>query len=233
MVQLLLGAVATAVNPAELVAESRASHAKLGVNDDSARRVRVFADGRTQVDVVVGKRTPEYGGVYARSASDSLVYALRGPLGEPLAHPMDDWRDKRMAGAAPESVAVIEVRKGSRGYALQRAGGSWRFASGRTADSGRVADLLNALKTVSAAGFPRRGQSDSLDFRTPIARVRLRAKSSRLLMDLEFDSTAAGIWARPVPAVRPIARDRSNAFRIESWTLATLTPAESTLYRKK
>jgi Domain of unknown function (DUF4340) len=220
----LMGLVDTS-RSTELVAEQRSSHARLGVDADSGERVAAFAHGKPQLALVSGKRTPDYGGVYVRSATDDATYALHGALADPLARPLDDWRDKRIVAVVPESVATVDVQRSGRGYTLRRSGTAWQFTSGKRADSSAVSTLLGDFRDVRATGFATRAQSDSLDFSKPQRRSRLLSKSSRVLADLVFDSTAAGTWVR--------ADSGGPAFKLDAWLWGRLSPPESTFAVKK
>jgi hypothetical protein len=50
-------------------------------------------------------------------------------------------------------------------------------------------------------------------------------KDSKPLLTLAFDSTASGIWVRPDTG--------STIFRLESWTVDRLTPADTAVRVKK
>jgi hypothetical protein len=208
----------------ELVAQRATSHPRLGVTADSGRRLRVASHGRTLLDLVTGKQTSDYTGLYVRRSGEDAVYALHGNLTNALRHGVDDWRDRRIAAVPPESVATVEVQRGARSYALRRTGSGWRFASGGPADSAAVASLLNEYRELTASGFATPAQADSAHFDRSRRRARLLAAGDRPLLDLRFDSTASGVWAR--------ADSGGTVFRIDSWTLNHLIPADSTLRPK-
>ena len=220
----LIGLVDTA-RSTELVAEQRTSHARLGVDADSGETVAVYAHGKPQLQLVSGKRTPDYSGVYVRTTTGDATYALHGALADPIARPLDDWRDKRIVAVVPESVVTIDVQRSGRSYGLRRAGAKWVFTSGRPADSSAVSTLLGDYRDVRASGFASRTEAGAIDFGKPQRRARLLSKSSRVLADLVFDSTAAGDWVRA---------DSSGAvFKLDSWLWGRLTPPESTFVVKK
>jgi Domain of unknown function (DUF4340) len=221
---LLEGFVDTA-RWSELVAESRTSHPRLGVGPDSGRRVRVVSKGRTLLDLTTGKRTAGADGIYVRRTAADPVYAMHGTLAAPLARELDEWRDKRIASVEPESVATIEVARGPTSYTLRRSGNVWKFASGRPADSAAVANLLGEYRALTATDFATPAQAESTTFTRPRRRARLLASGGAPLVSLRFDSTASGAWAR--------ADSGGPVFRLDTWTLNQLAPAESTLRVKK
>ena len=220
----LMGLVDT-TRSTELVAEQRASHARLGVDADSGETVRVYAHGKPQLQLVSGKRTADYGGVYVRTTTGDATYALHGALADPIARPLDDWRDTRIVAVAPESVATIDVQRSGRDYGLRRTGARWEFTSGRPADSAAVSTLLGDFRDLRAAGFASRAQASSLDFGNPQRRARLLSRSSRVLADLVFDSTATGDWVR--------ADSGGAVIKLDSWLWGGLAPPESTFAVKK
>jgi hypothetical protein len=225
LVHDLLGALSDTSASSELVPQSKSSHERLGVSADSGRHVRVAARGKTVLDAVAGKRTPDFNGVYVKLANQDAVYAWRGSaLGEAVTRSADDWRDKRVIAVAPESVAVIELRRGTRTYTLTRDSTRWTLG-GTAADSLAVAGLLDQYRALDAAGFATAAQMDSANFTEPFAGIRLLAKGGRALGALPFDSTASGVWTRVDSA--------ATVYRLDPWRLPQLVPADSTLRQRK
>lgn len=222
----LLSALADTARPTELVAENRSSHERLGVAPDSALHVTVRsrAGARPALDLFAGGRTSDYGGVFVRRPDGDAVYALRGTLFESLTRAPDDWRDKRIAQVAQDSVARIEIQRGIRSYALARSGKAWTL-DGKPADSAAVASLLGDYHDLRASGFPSRAQADSIDFQKPKAATKMLSAKGTPLVALRFDSTASGMWAR--------ADSGGPVYKLDSWIWSRLAPAETTLAAKK
>jgi hypothetical protein len=207
--------------PAELVAQSAASFARLGMDSAAARRVRVWRGGQAVVDVLVSERGPDSRSAYARLPGDSAVYVLAGPLAAIARRQLDDWREKTIATVVPESVTVVELERRSRRVVLRKAEGGWLLGSAR-ADSAAVQRLLERYRALSAAGFPTTGQRDSI-FRGRLwRRALLRGAGGATLLALEFDSAAAGVWVRRPGAVR------DSIYRINTWDADELVPVDST-----
>lgn len=223
-VHSLLTALVDTARTTELVAEERTSHERLGVSSDSGQFVALYDHGHPALRLVVGKRTSDYGGVYLRRENANEVFALHGSLADALTRAGDDWRDKRIASVAPDSVATIDIERGGRTYTLRRAGSRWSLESGKAADSSAVASLLGNYRSVTASGFASRAQSDSVSFAKPTMSARLLNKEARPLVSLVFDSTKAGKWVR--------AEAGGPVYRMEDWTWGGLAPAESTLVAK-
>jgi uncharacterized protein DUF4340 len=221
----LLTALADTAAGGELVAERKASHPGLGVDDSAGSRVRVKAQGKTLADLVVGKRSSDFSGGYVRMAGQEPTYMVRGQLVEVMTRTPDEWRDHRIAKVLGDSIAQIEISRGRKTYALSRRDKSWELTPGGPADSAKVGELLTAYSSVEATGFASRAQSDSARFSSPDRRARLVRKDGTPILTLLFDSTAAGFWVRP---------DTSKTiYRVESWTADRLTPADTALRAKK
>jgi hypothetical protein len=224
LVTELLTALADTSASGELVAQNPASHDRLRVSTDSGKRVRVISHSRTMADLMAGKQTTDYGGIYLRRAGEPNVYAVRGTLATALGRPADEWRNHTIASTAPESVTTIDIRRGSRSYGLRRKGSGWTFASGTAADSAAVSGLLANYRDIKAAGFSSKSQEDSLKSARPRRTARLLNQRGAPVLSLTFDSLASGIWVR---------HDSGGpAYRLESWTADQLTPADSTLRKR-
>ena len=217
----LFTALADTAPPSELVAERRASHAGLGVDSVKGTRVRFFGKDRTVADFVAGHRTPDLGGIYLRRSGQDVSYLVRGGVAAALDRSGGEWRDRRIGGVPAESIATVDVSRGTRSYTLRRSGGRWSFASGAAADSGAVAGLLGSYRAIEASGFASEAQADSAHFARPDRRVRLLRTDGKPLLTLLFDSTDAGFWLRPDTA--------RTVYKIESWTADHLAPADTAL----
>jgi Domain of unknown function (DUF4340) len=208
----------------ELVAERKASHAGLGV-DSTGTRVQLKKSGKALADLVVGHRSEDFSGGYVRQTDQEPTYLVRGQFTELVTRTSDDWRNHQIAKVPADSIARIEISRGTRRYVLQRNGKGWELLPGGVADSTRVGDLLTAYSSVDATGFASAVQEDSAHFSAPDRRARLLRKDGTALLTLVFDSTAAGFWVRP---------DTSKTiYKVESWTADRLAPADSSLKIKK
>jgi hypothetical protein len=233
----LLKAIHDSAVAADIVARNPASHVRLRVTEDSGRRVRIVQGKRALVNLVAGKQTTDWDGIYVRQAGQPSVYVVRGVLATALARPADEWRDHTIASIPPDSVAAIEIRKGPRSYTLRRKGSGWVFGSGAAADSAAVAGLLANYREVKATGFATARQADSLRFGRLRRQARLLGKGGAPLLTLEFDSLASGIWVRVQPNERPARTGGGNTpgagigevYRMDSWTAEQLAPPDSAL----
>ncbi len=207
--------------PAELVARSPASFARLGIDSAAARRVRISRGAEVLLDVLVSERGPGPQSAYVRLPDDSAVYAQRGRLGEIVRRGLDEWREKTVALVTPDSVGEVELMRGTRRTLLQRRDGAWRIGAA-AADSAAVGRMLERYRIVSAAGFPTVAQLDSA-FRGRVdRRVTLRDRSRAVLLALEFDSGAGSYWARRPGAAQALV------YRFNTWDVDEMVPADST-----
>ena len=218
----LFKGLADSARQTELVAESKASRERLGVAADSGERVRVVSGSRSLLDLTVGKRTPDYSGVYVRRTNEDAVYALHGLLADPLAKALEDWRDKHILSVSPDSVGTVEVKRGTGSYTLKRSGSTWSFV-GNTAkvDSTQVGYFLGSYRDLNASGFASTVQTDSIRFGKNARHAKLMSKAGATMASLTFDSTASGNWVK--------ADSGGPVYKLDSWTWGQLTPAESTL----
>jgi hypothetical protein len=223
-IQELFSALADTARRTELVAGRSASHSALGVDSAKGAKVRIVRGDTTVADLVQGKRGPGLDGGYFRAAGDSAVYLVGGNLAQVLERSQDEWRDRRIAGAAADSVARIEVRRGRRSYSVRRDGAGWALESG-PADSAAIAALLADYRQVEAAGFATKAQADSARFSRPDRKAALLRADGGPLVTLAFDSTANGFWVK--------ANGDSTVYRVDTWFADRLTPADSTLRVKR
>lgn len=208
---------------AELVAQSPTSHAQLEVDSAAGKRLEMIKGSKALLSLVVGGHGPGFQGVYVRRPAEPTVYLIQANLGNPVERPLDDWRDKEVVAVNPDSVREIRVQRQKGAYQLRRGEGGWRFAAGAKADSGAVRRMLEQYRHFQGAGFPTRAQEDSIHFTRPTRRLTLVGASAPLA-DLLFDSTSAWWWVRRA--------DGGYTYRVESWRLDQLFPADSTLKAK-
>ncbi|HWC74962.1 MAG TPA: DUF4340 domain-containing protein [Gemmatimonadales bacterium] len=225
-VEDLIATLGESVRP-ELVAHSKTSFMRLGVDSTASRRLRVLAKAsqRALLDVIVSAQGVGFEGTFVRRPGDSAVYSWPGRLGELVRRSVNDWRDNVIATVATDSVRRIEVTRGTRHYVLRKESGHWRVGDA-PADSAAAARLVAAFKTVTASGFPTPKQLDSA-FRANDRierRVTVFGAGTKPLLSLDFDSTSNAFWVRRSTA--------PTIYRLNTWEADQLTPADSTLRRR-
>jgi len=216
--------------PPELVAQDSSSFRRLHVDSAGGRWLRLRRSGKVQLELVVGGRGPDFESAYLRRPGDTRVYLWRGRLGSTVDRTLDDWRDKRIAALALDSVAALEVVRGKERYALTRAGKAWKV-NGAAADSGAVARYLDRLKTITAAGFATQNEIDSTRTARPGRRLTVRgARGGSVLLSLGFDSTAGAFVVRHVAGT---GGEGATVYRMNTWDVDGLTPASRSLLPTK
>lgn len=222
-VQEFLNASGDSTAESELIAQSSASHARLGVDSVAGKRLTVSAAGKPLLELMVGNRGPDLDGFYVRRAGAPEVYLLRGRFAELLARSESEWRDRRVAGVKADGITRVEVQRGRSRWTLARSGASWSLGK-VAADSTKVARFLSIFGELQAAGFPDRAELDSITFAPPERAVTLSGADGQPILALVFDSTASGgFWVRSA-AGGPV-------YRLDGRTTALITPEESSLQK--
>jgi Domain of unknown function (DUF4340) len=223
-VEELFSSLADSGRRTELVGGRTVSHAGFGVDSAKGARIRMVRRDSTLLDLVQGNRAQGLDGGYFRLTGDSAVYLVSGNMAAALERSSEEWRDHRIGGVTADSVAKIEVSRGKRSYAVSRDGKGWNLAPGGRADSSAVSALLTDYGDLQAAGFASAAQADSANFTRPEGRVTLLRGDGSPLLRLVFDSTASGFWVR--------AEGDSTVYRLDTWSVDRLAPADSTLKAK-
>jgi uncharacterized protein DUF4340 len=216
--------------PPELVAQDSSSFRRLQVDSAGGRWLRLRRSGKVQLELVVGGRGTDFESAYLRRPGDAHVYLWHGRLGSLVDRTLDDWRDKRIAALASDSVAAVEVVRGKERYALTRAGKAWKM-NGAAVDSGAVARYLDRLKTITAAGFATQKEIDSTRTAHPGRRLAVRsARGGGVLLSLTFDSTPGAFVVRHVAGS---GGEGATVYRMNTWDVDGLTPASRSLLPTK
>jgi len=140
-----------------LVARSVTNHARLGVAEDSARRIKIGPAGAPYVEFLLGRGGPD--GRYVRFPSSDEVFSIPAASMRLLAHSAEEWRNRIVAAVDTSLVSRIEVRRNDEPAPLElsRAIGdsavSWSLG-GAAADSATVDALLGESANLTATGFP-------------------------------------------------------------------------------
>ena len=204
----------------ELVAQSTASHARLGVDSATGRRVTVLAGGSAVIDFLAGNRGPDFEGVYLRQPTDSAVYLLRGHFTDLLLDGLESWRDKTILAIPHDSIGGVAVVVGGARWQLAGRGGAWKVG-GQPADSVKVRRYLGQFEGLRASGFPDPGAAPP-SFAPPARSVTVLAGDGRVVAGLEFaDAGAGAFWVR--------VAGRDVVYRLPSATVDLLAPAHADL----
>lgn len=223
----LFQALADKVQP-ELVAQDASSFARLQVDSATGRTLRLVRSGKPVLDLLVGVRANEFQSVYVRRPGDAHVFLWRGALASVVRRSADDWRDKRIAALEPDSIGALDVQRGAERYTVRRLGKRW-VVNGAATDSAAVAQYLERVKTITAAGFATATQVDSTRALRPARRLTVRGRAG-VLLTLAFDSTASGFVVRHLAGV---GGEGATVYRMNTWDVDGVTPASKTLLPPK
>jgi hypothetical protein len=179
----------------------------------------VSGGGEIRLHVLLGKRAPGFQDTYFRRPGEDNVYSVRTGPATYVDRSLDDWRDRTVARIPSEAVSSVEIRAGGETYVLQREGDSWLLPGGASPDSAVVARLLSQYQSLDATGFYGADEESAPDFAVPDRRALLRSAAGDTLLELAFDSTAAGYWVRKT--------GDSTVYQISSYIVDRLTPRDS------
>jgi hypothetical protein len=216
--QLFLAFIDTTVP--DLAAVSPSSFRRMGVDSSSGYWLRVWSGGQPTVKLVIGALAPQASSGYVRREGSDSILLWRGNLVDLARRQVNEWRDRQIGTVVPESVFSVNVTA-RHSYGLRRSGSTWRFAAGGAADSGKVAGLLALYRGFTASGFGTAAQADS--GKKPAARrtLALVGTGGAKLLDLTFDSSSTGTWARRT--------GDDNVYRVDTWRLNSFVPPDSAL----
>ncbi len=207
----------------DLAAVSSSSFERMGVDSSSGYWLEVWSGERSTLRLIIGKQGMEPSSGYLRRAGSDSILLWRSNLIDLTRRPLDQWRDKSIAAVAPESVFAIQVTA-RRPYALRRSGTTWRFAGGSAVDSGRVAGMLATYRDFAASGFGTPAQADSGKKAAARRSVTLVGAGGAKLLEVAFDSSATGVWAR--------RSGDDNVYRVDAWRLNAFAPPDTAVRPK-
>jgi hypothetical protein len=206
--------------PAQLISQNPETHARLEIDDASARSFAVHGEGAS-VRLLVGKRGSNYQDVYFRRAGETEVYSVRTGLATYVDRQLSEWRDRNISAISQDSVGSAAIRRGGARYAIERGDSAWTFSDGAAADSAEVARFLTQFGALVATGFPTPAEADSITFDAPERRTVLLGLAGDTLLDMAFDSVAGKYWARHT--------GDTTTYWFSSFLVDRLAPADSTL----
>jgi len=166
-----------------LVARSTANHARLGVAEDSTRRIEIGPAGDPDVAFFLGSGGPD--GRYVRFPPSDEVFAVPAASMRLLRRSAEEWRNRIVAAVDTSVIGRIAVRRNDEPTPVElvRASGdsaaSWSLA-GAAVDSATVDALLQESANLTATGFPSDSVAFTVDFASPVAVLEM------------FDSDAPG-----------------------------------------
>jgi hypothetical protein len=210
----------------ELVAQDASSFARLQVDSATGHSLRLVRGSKPVLELIVGVRANEFQSVYLRRPGDAHVYLWRGALASVVRRGADDWRDKRIAALEPDTIGALDVQRGTERYTVRRVGKTW-VLDGAATDSAAVAQYVERVRTITAAGFATAKEVDSTRAHRPSRRLTVRGRQG-VLLTLAFDSTASGFVVRHLAGV---GGEGATVYRMNVWDVDGVTPASRALVR--
>jgi len=159
---------------ARLVARSPDNHARMGVADETARRIEIGSPGNPDVAFLLGDSGAD--GRYVRIPDASEVYSIRDEAVATLDGPAIHWRDRLIAAVDTGAVSTIVVNRGGSLLTVQRTPEGW-VVDGEPADGAVAAALLGTFAELKASGFPPDSVVWNYDFDAPDVTVEVFGNS--------------------------------------------------------
>ena len=213
-----------------LVARSAANHVRLGVSEDSARRIEIGPVGNPGATFLLGRGGTD--GRFVRFPPSDDVFAVPAASVRLFGRSAEDWRDRVVAAVDTSIVTRIAVRRNDQPapVLLVRVSGNeapsaWNL-DGEAADSAVVDALLQESTQLTATGFPSDSVVFAVDFSSPVAVLEM------------FDSDEPGaapalsllfLTAPDAPEFLVRRADNALAYRISATQAERLLPTRAML----
>jgi len=212
-----------------LVGRSATNHARLGVSEDSTRRVEIGPAGNPDVMFLLGSGGTD--GRFVRFPPSDDVFTVPARSVRPFGKSAEDWRNRVVAAVDTATVSRITVQRDDEPAVvlLTRVGGepaaSWAL-DGEAADSAAVEALMQESALLTATGFPSDSVAFAVDFSSPVAVLEM------------FDSDEPGaapalsLLFLTAPDAREFLVRRADdplAYRISAAQTERLLPTRATL----
>lgn len=193
---------------AQLVAQNRASHVRMGVDAENGTEVQFLLGNSVQERFIVGIGSQTVALCYLRREDRDNVYAVPCRFSDLFASDPDSWRDPtivtmplevlgsftlRYPRQTPEEVMSVSISESAPFFHLQTDGGPIQ------ANTQATAAILGAVQTLRATGFASEAESARLNFDIPDASLLLEPKkglnaATQRIVFLERDEES--YWVR-------------------------------------
>jgi hypothetical protein len=213
-----------------LVARSVTNHERLGVSDDSARRIEIGQAGDPGIMFLLGRGGTD--GRFVRFPPSDDVFAVPSASVRLLGRSAEEWRNRVVAAVDTAIVTRISVRRNDEPapVLLARTGGSeaapaWSL-DGEVADSAAVEALLQESAELIATGFPSDSVAFAVDFGSPVAVLEMFAS------DGPGEAPAVSLLFLTAPDARDFLvrrADNALAYRISVAQAERLLPTRAML----
>lgn len=126
---------------------------------------------------------------YAQSSVVPGTFKIANDLGQLLAKPLDDFRNKKLFDFGFSDTNRIEMHTASGDKTFVRSGTDWK-SNGQTMDAGQVQSLIDKLRDLSSTSFVTTG------FNNADIAITVVSNDSKRTEKVELSKTADGYIAR-------------------------------------
>lgn len=176
------------------------SEAKMDLStsaDDTKKAAAAYAEGQPVGSVKVSdaagtqtldihKNKDDY---YAKSSVVAGIYKVSSDLGQEVAKPLDDFRNKKIFDFGFTDPTKIDLQQGGSDKVFMRGGSDWKL-NGQTMDPGTVQAFIDKLRDLSATKFVTTG------FTTPEFSMTVTSNDGKRVEKAEFAKVADGYIVR-------------------------------------
>lgn len=140
------------------VASDPASYPTYDLNDSSATRVRLYAEGSAAPDFdgYFGKRAIGYDSMYFRKAGERPVLIASGLPAYQFDRAPDDFRERALTRIDRDSLSAAKVTAGGKTLEIRKSSAAWT-APGSTLAAEKLEPIVTALLNLRIARFPAAG----------------------------------------------------------------------------
>ncbi len=148
-----VGDLARAIQTAQMTSVVSESGDAPGVSFDRPYATAEVVDEKGAHTMTIAHSGDLY---YAKSSDQPGVYEISSTTAESLNKNIDDLRDHKLFDFGFSAISKVQVRAGDKSATITKDGDKWLLSSdgGRELDSEKVQGLIDALRNLTATGFP-------------------------------------------------------------------------------
>jgi len=186
---------------------------------DAPRIAVEFKAGDVSGRVLVGRKTPTGGDLYAKLASADRVFLIPAYLESSFNRTTFDLRDKDILAFARDGVDALEITGGPAPLRLAKAGADWRLTApvAARADYSAVEGLVGRLDGGRLAGIvaEQPGDLTAYGLDKPSLTVRVGSGSAQATLEIGKEAEEGKLYARDAsrPMVFTVDKALADEFR--------------------
>lgn len=166
---------------------------------DKPRITAAFTDaGGKQHTLLIGKKTPTGGDLYAKTGASARVVLIGSWIEETFNRSPFDLRDKSVLTFARDAVSTITLTSASGTITLARADNAWKMTAPAEApaDEAAVEGLLGRLSTARMQSVVEAPDPKKTGLARPTASVALTAGPTRAVLEIGGPAEEGSVYAR-------------------------------------